>query len=150
MIDTLRPLIDAARGVDLGSPEVARRELEARFDPNGPAGRKLVEELVLLLEAGRIAERGALPVRFGRVAKASAATDDFSIDVVLMNGAGPAHRHPQGEVNFCIGLEGEPRFDGEPPGWVVLPPGSRHVPSVENGTMLIVYLLPKGEIEFAA
>jgi hypothetical protein len=37
---------------------------------------------------------------------------------------------------------------GEPPGWVVEPPGSVHVPTVAGGTMLIVYLLPRGEIEF--
>ena len=149
MIETFRPLLEAARGLDLVDPERARRELEQRFDPRGEPARALAEDLAALLEQGRIAERGELPVRYGRVAKASAETDDFSIDVVLMNGAGPRHRHPRGEINFCIGLAGEPRFGGEAPGWVVLPPDSSHVPTVEGGTMLIVYLLPKGEIEFA-
>jgi hypothetical protein len=84
------------------------------------------------------------------VAKAGPATSGFSIDVVHMSGPGPRHRHPNGEVNFCLALDGAPRFDGEPPGWVVLPPGSSHVPAVTGGTMLIVYLLPQGAIEFAA
>ena len=53
-----------------------------------------------------------------------------------------------GEVNYCVALEGEPRFDGHAPGWVVMPPGSGHVPTVSGGRMLIVYLLPKGQIEF--
>ena len=114
----------------------------------GPAAEALGAELVLLLEGGRIAERGEPPVRWGRVAKASAETRGFSIDVVHMSGAGPRHLHPNGEVNFCVALEGEPTFEGAPAGWVVLPPGSTHVPTVAGGTMLIVYLLPEGKIEF--
>lgn len=149
MLDTFRPLLEAAQGLDLGLPDQAREELLRRLDPAGPAARKIAEELCALLAQGKIAERGELPVRYGRVAKASAATLDFSIDVVLMNGAGPRHRHPQGEVNYCIALDGAPRFDGHAPGWVVMPPDSSHVPTVEDGTMLIVYLLPQGRIEFA-
>jgi hypothetical protein len=37
---------------------------------------------------------------------------------------------------------------GQGPGWVVEAPGSQHVPTVAGGTMLIVYLLPQGRIEF--
>lgn len=149
MIDTFRPLLDAARDLDLSAPEAARHELVRRFDPHGPAARKLATELLELLHQGKIAERGELPVRYGRVSKAVAETGEPSIDVVLMNGPGPRHRHPRGEVNYCLAIEGEPTFDGEPPGWVVLAPGTSHVPTVAGGTMLIVYLLPKGEIEFA-
>ena len=65
-----------------------------------------------------------------------------------MNGPGPRHRHPDGEVSYCLAMDGEPTFDGRPPGWVVLPPDSNHVPTVEGGTMLIAYLLPGGAIEF--
>ena len=149
MIDTFRPLLDAARDLDLSAPEAARQELERRFDPRGPAARELAAELLDLVRQGKLAERGELPVRYGRVSKAVAETAELSIDVVLMNGPGPRHRHPRGEVNFCVALEGEPTFDGEPPGWVVLAPGTSHVPTVAGGTMLIVYLLPQGEIEFA-
>jgi hypothetical protein len=148
LIDTFRPLIDAARSLDLGSPDVARDELTSRFPPRGPAAKALNAKLVALLEEGRIAERGALPVKFGRVTKAVPESDDFSIDVVHMDGPGPHHRHPLGEVNYCIALDGEPRFDGHAPGWVVMPPSSGHVPTVSGGRMLIVYLLPKGQIEF--
>ncbi len=148
MIDTFRPLIDAARGVDLSQPAVARETLRERFDPAGEEARALNDKLCELLDAGRIAERGEMPVKFGRVSKASSETDDFSIDVVHMDGPGPHHVHPNGEVNWCIALDGEPRFDGHPPGWVVMPPGSGHVPTVAGGRMLIVYLLPGGRIEF--
>ncbi|MSR62967.1 MAG: DUF4863 family protein [Planctomycetes bacterium] len=32
----------------------------------------------------------------------------------------------------------------------MFPPASQHVPSVAGGTMLIVYLLPQGVLEFLA
>ena len=148
MLDTFRPLLDAARGVDLSDPEAARATLEERLPFHGDAARALNAELVALLEAGRVAERGELPVRYGRVAKAGDETDGFSIDVVHMSGPGPRHRHPLGEIDYCIALDGDPRFDDQPAGWVVLGPDSVHVPTVRDGTMLIVYLLPEGQIEF--
>jgi hypothetical protein len=148
MIDTFRPLLDAARGVALDDPAAARAELARRLDPAGPAAAALNRELVALLEARRIADRGAPPVRWSRVAKSAPELHDFSIDAVDMSAAGPHHTHPAGEVNWCIALEGDPRFDGRPAGWVVMPPGSAHVPTVSGGRMLIVYLLPGGRIEF--
>jgi hypothetical protein len=148
MLATFAPLLRAAQGLDLSSPSKARADLERRFDPRGPEALALNAELKVLLEAGKVAERGALPVKYGRVAKAGEATLGFSIDVVHMNGAGPLHRHPNGEVNYCVALEGQPTFDGLEPGWVVFPPDSKHVPTVAGGTMVIVYLLPGGKIEF--
>jgi hypothetical protein len=148
MIDTFRPLLDAAQGLDLSDPAGAKQELARRLDPASSRARALNAELQQLLADGRIAERGELPVKWGRVAKAGPETDGFSIDVVLMNGAGPRHRHPNGEINYCVALDGAPRFEGEPPGWVVLRPDSTHVPTVEGGTMLIVYLLPQGAVEW--
>jgi hypothetical protein len=148
MLDTFQPLLAAADGVDLSDPTAAVATLTARLDPRSPAGRRLSEELKSLLAAGKICERGAPPVRYGRVSKAVEATRHFSIDVVHMDGPGPHHAHPLGEANWCIALDGEPRFDGRPEGWVVMPPGSAHVPTVSGGTMLIVYLLPQGQIQF--
>jgi hypothetical protein len=148
LIQSFQPLLDAAAGLDLSKPSAARAELVRRFDPRGDESRKLAAVLQGLLAEGKIADRGAPPVRYGRVAKAGPETREQSIDVVCMSGPGPRHVHPNGEVNFCIALDGEPRFDGQEPGWVVLPPGSAHVPTVEGGTMLIVYLLPGGAIRF--
>jgi hypothetical protein len=150
MLDTFRPLWTAAAGIDLSDPGAAERELARRFDPSSAEAAEIARALAKLLEEGRIANRGAPPVRWGRVAKASAETLDFSIDVVHMSGPGPRHRHPRGEVNYCIALDGAPTFDGHAPGWVVKPRESTHVPTVAGGTMLIVYLLPAGEIEFLA
>jgi len=148
MLETFQPLLDAARDVDLADASAAEAALAARLDPDGPEARALKNALVALLEEGRIADRGELPVRWGRVARATDETLGFSIDVVLMNGPGPRHRHPLGEIDYCIALDGEPTFDGRPPGWVVKPTDSTHVPTVAGGTMLIVYLLPDGKIEF--
>jgi hypothetical protein len=148
VIDTFRPLCEAAAGLDLSDPQAAERELARRCPADSPPALALAGALKALLAAGQVANRGELPVRYGRVAKAGPDTLDFSIDVVHMNGAGPRHRHPAGEVNFCIALDGAPTFDGRAPGWVVLPRGSTHVPTVAGGTMLIVYLLPGGAIEF--
>jgi len=148
MLETFRPLFDAVAGVELDDPAGARAELERRLDPRGAPAARIGQELRTLLAEGKIADRGAPPVRWSRVAKAGPETRDLSIDVVLMTGAGPRHRHPGGEANFCIALDGAPKFDGQEPGWVVFPPGSSHVPTVAGGTMLIVYLLPGGRIEF--
>ena len=148
LIEAFRPLLDAAEGVSPADPVAARATLTQRLDPAGPAAKALQARLVELLHKGEIANRGELPVRYGRAAKATPETGDYSIDVVHMNGAGPLHRHPNGEINFCMVLEGSPTFMGQPAGWVVEPPGSQHVPTVAGGTMLIVYLLPQGRIEF--
>jgi hypothetical protein len=148
MLETFRPLLEAAHGLDLGKPAEARAELTRRFDPGSPRAAALRTALLQLYAEGKIAQNGALPVRWGRASKATPETLEQSIDVVVMNGPGPLHRHPLGEVNYCVAIDGQPRFDGQEPGWVVFPPESRHVPTVSGGTMLIVYLLPKGQIEF--
>ncbi len=148
MLDTFQPLIQAATGIDLTDPEAAKAELYGRLDPASEAGKAVTAALVDLLEKGEVANRGEAPVKFSRAAKATEETNDFSIDVVDMTGPGPRHLHPNGEINWCIALEGEPTFQGQPPGWVVETPGSEHVPTVEGGRMLIVYLLPGGAMQF--
>jgi len=148
MLETFLPLCRAVSGVDLTDTDAAHAELLRRLDPTGDEGQRIAAEMKVLLADGKIANRGELPVQWGRVAKPGEETLGFSIDVVLMNGAGPRHRHPEGEVSFAIAMDGDPRFDGHSTGWVVLPPDSVHVPTVTGGTMLIAYLLPEGAMEF--
>jgi hypothetical protein len=148
LIDDFQPLLAAAQGVELDDAESAKAALEAAFDPKGAEAAEVNRRLLARLAAGELAQKGAMPVRFGRVTKACPESRGFSIDVVVMNGAGPRHHHPLGEINYCVAVEGEPRFENEPPGWVVLPSESTHVPTVRGGTMLIAYLLPQGKIEF--
>ncbi len=148
MINVFRPLIDAARNLDVNDTAAAEATLRERFDPQSEAGQALSAKLLEMLEAGEIANRGELPMTYGRVSKACPESDNFTIDVVRMNGAGPKHRHPKGEINYAVRISGEPTFDGRQPGWIVFREGSEHVPTTEGGDMLIVYLLPEGAFEF--
>lgn len=141
-------LVDLASRVDPDDPEVARHRLNELLPPDGEEFRSIGARLEELIRAGEVAERGELPVRYGRLARASEATKGFSIDVVHMSGPGPLHRHPGGEIDFCFALSGAPTFDGHAPGAVVYGPDSEHVPTVTGGEMGIVYLLPAGAIEF--
>jgi hypothetical protein len=85
-------------------------------------------------------------IKFGRVIKA---IDGFSVDVVHMKDViGPHHRHPKGEIDLIMPIEGDAKFDTRGAGWVVYEPNSAHCPTVTNGTALVLYLLPDGEIEF--
>ena len=145
----LRPLLDFAAGLDLTDPESARAALRRDFPEDGPFVQRLRSAMEQALDSGAICNRGEPPVRWSRVFKAGEESRGFSADAVLMSAPGPRHRHPNGEIDLCFALEGEPAFDGNPPGWTVYPPGSEHVPSVSGGTMLILYLLPQGAIEFS-
>jgi hypothetical protein len=85
-------------------------------------------------------------IRFGRVIKA---IDGFSVDVVQMDDVvGPHHRHPGGEIDMIMPIDGDAKFDGQGRGWTVYGPGSAHNPTVTGGRALVLYLLPGGQIEF--
>lgn len=150
LIDALAAPLREAASVDLADPAAARSALRRAWAPEGPAGQALRAALVAALDAGTICDRGPPECRYSRLLKADpgAAGQGFSVDLVCMTAPGPRHRHPKGEVNLCFALEGSPRFDGQPEGWVVFPPGSEHVPTVTGGRMLIAYFLPGGAIEW--
>jgi hypothetical protein len=148
LLRTFQPLLEAARGLDLAQPAVARAELERRLPAASEPAAALNRELAELAARGAIANRGAPPVLWGRALKATPESHDYSVDVVVMTGAGQRHCHTSGEIDWCVPLDGTPEFEGCRAGWVVLGPGSVHVPEVRGGRMLIVYLLPGGRIEF--
>ena len=88
-------------------------------------------------------------LRYGRIFKPTEDLHGFSVDVVDMeNVAGPHHVHPQGEIDLIMPIDGNAQFDGRSSGWLVCPPASAHSPTVTQGRALVLYLLPKGEIEF--
>lgn len=140
-VEALLPTLQA---VDLSGPDPAA-ELEARL----PFASEEIQRIGTLLREsdaeGELLTGEAGGVRFGRLAKS---LGGFSVDAVWMNGPGPRHEHPNGEIDLCFDVAGEARFDGRTPGWTVYPPGSRHVPTVSGGEMLILYFLPGGAIEF--
>ena len=90
-------------------------------------------------------------LRYGRIFKPADDLHGFSVDVVDMKDvAGPHHVHPEGEIDLIMPLDEGALFDGRPAGWMVTPAGSAHRPTVSNGRALVLYLLPKGLIEFTA
>ena len=135
------------RGIDASAPDATdqvRRALPLD-DPRIVAARTVVTEG---LAGGWLAPREAGGIRFGRVAKPDDALHGFSIDAVDMDCAGPGHMHPNGEFDLSFALDGDPKFEGQGEGWVVLPPGSWHVPTETGGRMGILYFLPGGAIQF--
>lgn len=98
---------------------------------------------------GWLCNREGGGIRYGRIFKPADDLHGFSVDVVDMQDiAGPHHTHPNGEIDLIMPLEGDARFDGRPAGWLVMPPGSAHRPTVSQGRALVLYLLPEGRIDF--
>ena len=98
---------------------------------------------------GWLCEREGGGIRYGRVFKADDSLARFSVDVVDMRDiAGPHHTHPNGEIDLIMPIDADAKFDGRPAGWLVCPPASAHRPTVSQGRVLVLYLLPQGSIEF--
>jgi hypothetical protein len=143
----LLPIIEALKAVDASDPEATQKlnELLPMSDPRVVAARAVVEAG---MNEGWLTPKEAGNIRFGRLAKPTEDTHGFSIDAVDMDCAGPGHTHPNGEFDLSFALSGQPLFEGQPEGWVVLAPGSWHIPTVTGGRMGILYFLPDGAIRF--
>lgn len=144
----LRDLLEFVQRLDLTDPEAARASLEQHFSFESERISRLGASLCEAKEAGEICQNGTDDLRYSRLFKASEESCDMSADAVWMRVPGPHHTHPKGEVDLCFVTQGTPLFDGRPPGWTVYPPGSSHRPTVSGGAMMILYLLPGGEIAF--
>lgn len=129
-------------------PEL-RAELEAAFPSDGAFFSELRTACMAGIDSGRLADRGAPPLRYGRIVKPSSSTSGYSIDVVTMTDVvGPHHAHPKGEIDMVMPIDAAARFDGHGIGWLVFGPGSDHSPTVTGGTAAILYALPDGAIRF--
>jgi len=148
LLETLAPLIEALSEVDPSGGRRLAKELDARFPLDGELLRRVRAQVEVGLAEGWLCPREADGVAFGRLAKSGPETRGFSIDAVRMSGPGPAHIHPQGELDLCFAIDGQPKFDGNPEGWTVYGPDSWHIPTVRGGTMAILYFLPSGAIQF--
>lgn len=123
--------------------------LNANLGTDSPTYRELKQSCEEGVAQGWLCKYEGGGLRYGRIFKPSEDLHGFSVDVVDMeNVAGPHHVHPQGEIDLIMPIEGDATFDGRPAGWLVCPPGSAHRPTVAQGRALVLYLLPKGEIEF--
>jgi hypothetical protein len=124
-------------------------QLNREHSPGSPTYDALFAACKQAVADGWMCNREADGIKFGRVIKAGPETHGFSVDVVEMNDCvGPHHVHPNGEIDLVMPLEGDARFDGQPAGWKVYPPGSAHRPTVTGGRALVLYLLPQGAIQF--
>lgn len=148
LLAALAPILRALTEIDPDDPGAA-----AALAQSLPLDHPDVQRVEALVRAGVaegwFAPKGTPALRFGRVSRPSPESLDYSIDAVIMNQPGPGHVHPRGEMDLCFALEGEPAFDGNPPGWTVYPSGSWHVPTVTGGAMAILYFLPGGAFQFA-
>lgn len=159
LLDLLEPVLARVAALDPGArstPEQIReleQTLEREFPVAGEHVQAIGRELARGVREGWLANRGDPESRFSRLAKPAPETHNLSIDVVSMIGDAIEHTHPKGEVT--IGFPADPaadpkscQFEGRPPAWVFLPPGSRHVPSVRGGRMNLIYFLPEGAVEW--
>ena len=141
ILASMVPTLDA---LDLSDAPAATYRLESDWPFDGPVMQRVFALCQVGIEEGWLAPREAGPqVRFGRLHKD---LGGYAVDCVLMKGVALGHTHPRGEVTMAFGWEGEPRFDGYAPNWVVYPAGSHHVPTVTGGRMLFAYFLPGGEV----
>jgi hypothetical protein len=143
LVAALAPFAQRIHALDLSAPAEAQATLNREF-PVATLGEARALLAAALAEGWLTPKRATETLSFGRVAKPSEALAGMSLDAVDMSGAGAPHTHPNGEVSLCFATEGDPRFQGEPEGWVVAGAGSRHVPTVTGGRMTIVYFLPGG------
>lgn len=141
--EILSDIVPTLDQLDLASPDAAEA-LEAAHPFGSPGMRRIRELCEAGVEEGWLVPREASEkVRFGRLVKD---LGGYAVDCVLMEGPALGHTHPRGEVNIAFAWQGDPRFDGQPEGWIVYPPGSHHIPTVTDGQMLFVYFLPGGEV----
>lgn len=125
------------------------QRLNHEFPYEGDVVRRLVSACHEAIAQGWMCNREHAGIKYGRVIKPGEATHGFSVDVVEMNDiAGGHHRHPTGEIDLVMPIDAPAQFDGHGAGWVVYGPDSAHVPTVAGGKALVLYLLPRGAIEF--
>lgn len=143
----LQPVLDTVEDQPVDQRLAAL--LNDEFPEDGDAFRAIEAACHAAIDAGWMCAEGGAGRRFGRVIEPCERTGDLSVDVVdLQDVVGPHHRHPNGEICMVMPVDDDATFNGQPRGWCVFEPGSDHFPTVKSGRSLVLYLLPKGEIEF--
>lgn len=148
LIDLLAPV--RAMIADAPWDQALAQRLNAAFPPEGALFRAMEECCADGIEQGWMGLEGEEVRKGARVVEPGPETDGMSVDVVqLIDFSGPHHSHPNGEV--CAVMPQDPatgRFDGNPHGWAVYPPGSAHWPKGEGGRVRILFFLPEGAIAY--
>lgn len=149
--DTFRQQIAALTARLAGRPLDAALDawLNTECGPDSAVYRELRASCAAGVAEGWLCNREGGGIRYGRIFKPAPDLHGFSVDVVDMaDVAGPHHVHPEGEIDLVMPVDGDARFDGRPAGWLVMPPGSAHRPTVSQGRAWVLYLLPNGRIDF--
>ncbi len=145
--DMLGPVIAEIADSEWNDALAAR--LNVRFGPEGDLFRALEACCDDGIESGWMGLQGEEVRKGARVIEPCPETRGLSVDVVqLIDFTGPHHRHPKGEVCAVMTERPDGRFDGQPRGWVVYPPGSEHWPAGTGGRVRILFFLPEGKIEY--
>lgn len=146
----LMPISKAVKTMDLTDIKKAEAELNKMFPPASPEIQQIKKLAEEALASGAICGRGEPGMKFSRVVKPQDDAGGCSIDAVFMeNSSGPVHTHTKGEVCLCFPQSGEPAFEGRRDTWIVMHAGSRHVPTVTGGAMLILYWWPEGAVAWS-
>lgn len=146
--DAMEPLLLAVAGVDPAAPGTALL-LEERFDPHARA--RTDDSLRRLLAEGRIAQHGSPGFRWSVAADASPRTHGFAVVVTLQSGPGLPLELPRGKFTYGLPLEPGARLDGaEPCGIAICPPARERVDLVDGGAVLLVHLVPGGNLRLRA
>ena len=158
LLTLLDPILARVAALDPASAQAEQiREIEAtlerEFPHAGAHAQAIARELERGITEGWLCDRGSEAARFCRLAKPGPASHGMSIDVVSMIGEGLEHTHPKGEVTLGFfaapaALANSCQFEAREPAWVVLAPGSRHVPRVTGERMNLIYFLPDGAAEW--
>jgi len=146
--DLFRDLIQSVTSTIAGKPlnKAMGIEMNKTFPVDGDIFKEIQAACEAAIADGWMCKQEYGGIKFGRVLKD---VDGFSVDVVHMKDVvGPHHRHPKGEIDLIMPVVGKAKFDNHEAGWVVYGPDTDHRPTVTDGTALVLYLLPGGEIEF--
>ena len=145
--EQFRNLLQPVTGHLAGRPLDA--SLNAAFAADGPVLTAIEAACKAAIAAGWMCNREGGGIKYGRVIKPDAELAGCSVDVVEMNDLkGPHHRHPNGEIDVIMPIDPAAKFDGRGRGWLVYGPDTAHHPTVTRGRALVLYLLPRGPIEF--
>ena len=145
--EQFRNLLQPVTGHLAGRPLDA--SLNAAFAADGPVLTAIEAACEAAIAAGWMCNREGGGIKYGRVIKPDAELAGCSVDVVEMNDLkGPHHRHPNGEIDVIMPIDPAAKFDGRGRGWLVYGPDTAHHPTVTRGRALVLYLLPRGPIEF--
>jgi len=104
-----------------------------------------------MLAEGRIAQHGSDGFRWSVAADPSPRTHGFAVLVTLQSGPGLPLALPRGKFTYALPIDQGARLAGtEPCGVAICPPSRSHVDMVEGGSVLLVHLVPGGNLRLQA